>query len=228
MFPIIGVSEDGSTLLFPGSIERPRKDDILPTARSLALELRATLVSLEVQGVDMGKVEVDVNTEGRLAIVMGDGPGAKKRPRRDADELVYKLRHGIELTVWKRSEGLDIRIVADFLAQAMAHFKRHRDELKTGVYKGRPYGTDAKKGRKMVDGLQLACPVGQELTAAQWTEAIIDAYSSVNTVEQMMDDLPTWQQAVQREGSSLLDIVAMLGKPGGDLAAMDAMLKRGL
>ena len=35
---------------------------------------------------------------------------------KDAAELVYVLRHGIRLTVWKRSEELDVRVVADFLA----------------------------------------------------------------------------------------------------------------
>ena len=69
----------------------------------------------------------------------------------------------------------------------MAHFKRHREELKTGVYKGGPYATDAKRGRKLIGGLRLACPDNQELTAAQWTEAVIDAYSNVNSVEQMLD-----------------------------------------
>jgi hypothetical protein len=82
----------------------------------------------------------------------------------------------------------------------MKHFK-HQRTLETGIYTGRPYCGTAKEGRQVLGKMQLSCPNEDGLTAALWTDAVIDAYTNVSTVEKMLESLPEWQEAVKREDS---------------------------
>jgi hypothetical protein len=50
----------------------------------------------------------------------------------------------------------------------------------------------------------------------------------VNTLEQMLDDLPSWQQAASREQSYLEEVVTLLRQPDRELAAIGIMLRRSL
>ena len=145
-----------------------------------------------------------------------------------SDGIICDLRHGVKLEVYSEPGKLKIQIVGDFLAKAMAHFKHQRDVLKTDRYTGNPFCLTFKNGRGRkaanIATLQVTCP--QILTAALWTDAVISGYTSVNTVEQMAEELSMWKEAVAREGQSqfLRDVVAMLEERGGDLRAMQAML----
>jgi hypothetical protein len=111
----------------------------------------------------------------------------------------------------------------------MEHFKHHRDVLKTDRYKGKPFCQTFSSGRgkkaARLATMQLSCP--EVLTAALWTDASISAYTAVNAVEQMVERLAMWREAVARDGQSpfLREVVGMLDKPGGDLKAMEMMLK---
>lgn len=77
------------------------------------------------------------------------------------NELTYDLRLGIQLTVWHTSGRVTIKAVADFLAEAMRHFKHHRDGLKTDSSTELTYRTTAQDGRKILGTTQLSDPAGQ-------------------------------------------------------------------
>lgn len=147
------------------------------------------------------------------------------------NELTYLLRHGIQLAVWNSSGRMTIKDLADFLAEAMRHFKNQRDDPKTGAYTGPPYRETAHAKQKILGTMQLSYPAGpieQFRTVALWTEAVIDAYSNANTVEQMLEQLPAYRQAADKEGGWIREVVGLLVKPGGDLQAMEVMMKRAL
>jgi hypothetical protein len=61
-----------------------------------------------------------------------------------------------------------------------------------------------------------------------WTEALTEAFVRVNTLEQMLDDLPSWKQAASREQSYLEEVVTLLMQPDRELAAIGIMLRRSL
>ena len=147
---------------------------------------------------------------------------------KDSSVIFCNLRHGVKLTVWNTSKHMNIRAVGDFLAKALEHFKHHRDVLKTDRYTAGNYSGPAMAGRRVLGSIQLMCRNEEGLTAALWTDVVISAYSSVNTVEQMLEELPVWQKAVEKEDGYLREVVGMLEKPGGDLLAMAAMIKHRL
>jgi len=145
-----------------------------------------------------------------------------------SDGIFCVLRHGVKLEIYSEPGKLNVQMVGDFLAKAMEHFKHHRDVLKTDRYKGKPFcQTFSGRGRKAarLATMQLTCP--EILTAALWTDAVISAYTTVNTVEQMVEGLAMWREAVARDGQSPFtrEVVGVLDKPGGDLKGMEMMLK---
>src|SRR5581483_2481453 len=149
-----------------------------------------------------------------------------------SDGITCELRHGVKMELYQEPGKLKVQMVGDFLAKAMEHFKHHRDALKTGPYKGGPFCLTFSTGRgrkkQPLATMQLSCPA--VLTAALWTDATISAYTSVHSVEQMVEALAMWQQAVARDGESpfLREVGGLLDKPGGDLKAMEMMLKHTL
>jgi hypothetical protein len=145
------------------------------------------------------------------------------------NELTYELLHGIQLTVWNTSRRMTITAVADFLAEAMRHFKHHRDDLKADLYTEGAYRRTVTDRRKVLGTMQLSYSAGQGerfLTAALWTEAVIDAYTNANQVEQMIEELPAYRKAAEKDGGWLDEVVGLLEKPGGDLQAMEVMMKK--
>ena len=146
-----------------------------------------------------------------------------------SDGIFCDLRHGVKLEIYSEPGKLKVQMVGDFLAKAMEHFKHHRDVLKTDRYKGNPFCQTFSSGRgrkaTKLATMQLRCP--EVLTAALWTDATINAYTTVNTVEQMVEGLAMWREAVARDGQSpfLREVVGVLDKPGGDLKAMEMILK---
>src|SRR3954466_8701381 len=116
-----------------------------------------------------------------------------------SDSIFCDLRHGAKLEIHRIPGKVPIQIVGNFLAKAMEHFKHHRDVLKTDRYTGNPFCLtfSSGRGRKALRlaTMQLLSP---PLTAALWADAMISAYCTVNSVEQMVEQLPMWQQAVAR------------------------------
>jgi hypothetical protein len=149
-----------------------------------------------------------------------------------SDGIFCDLRHGVRLEVYSEPGKLKIQMVGDFLVEAMEHFKHHRDVLKVGPYKGRPFCLTFSNGRgrkaQRLATMQLSCPV--VLTADLWVDSVISGYTSVNSVEQMVERLAMWQQAIARDGQSLFlrEVVGLLDKPGGDLRALQMMLKHSI
>ena len=122
-----------------------------------------------------------------------------------------ELKHGIKLTIENPSTAT-LRGVADFLAQAMAHFKDHRDVRKTAEYSGGPYSGPIVKRRRQVGSYTLSHPGdehGTFLTPALWTDAVVKAYVNADTLQQMIGELPVYQKA-GREGGWISDVLAML------------------
>jgi hypothetical protein len=68
-----------------------------------------------------------------------------------------ELLHGIKLTIENPSKAT-LPGVADFLAQAMAHFKKHRDGRKTAEYSDGPYSGPTIKRRRQVGICTLFIP----------------------------------------------------------------------
>jgi len=138
-----------------------------------------------------------------------------------------ELKHGIKLTVETPSKAT-LRDVAQFLAQAMAHFKEHRDVRKTGAYSDGPYSGPIVKRRRQVASCTLSHPGdenGTYLTAASWADAVVKAYVNADTLQQMMGALPVYEKAAQ-EGGWLSDVLAMLNMPNGELHALARMIRR--
>jgi hypothetical protein len=145
----------------------------------------------------------------------------------EAAVTICILPHGIELNITDTA-NLKISQVADFLADAMKHFKRHRDEMKTELYKDGPYAAMIERGPKALGRCQISNPgdpQGNLLTANQWTEAVIHAYSTSNTIEQMQQSIDAFY-AQAKPGDSVHEILELIGQRGGDLRALALMVKR--
>jgi hypothetical protein len=146
-----------------------------------------------------------------------------------ADGIFCDLRHGVKLEIYQEPGKLKVQMVGDFLAKGIEHFKHHRDALKTGNYKANPFCLTFSSGRgrntQRLATMQAVSP--SVLMVELWLDAVISGYTSVNSVEQMIERLDMWQKAVAAPGESLFlrEVVGLLDKPGGDLQAMQMMLK---
>jgi hypothetical protein len=139
-----------------------------------------------------------------------------------------ELKHGIKLTIEGPAKAT-LRDVAQFLAQAMAQFKEHRDVCKTGDYADGPYSGPIVRRRRQVARCILSHPGdehGTYLTAASWTDAVLKAYVNADTLLQMIGALPVVSQHAAQEGGWLSDVVAVLKKPNGELHALARMIRR--
>ena len=138
-----------------------------------------------------------------------------------------ELLHGIKLTIEKPSKAT-LAGVADFLAQAMAYFKEHRDVRKTVEYSDGPYSGPIVKRRRQVGRCTLSHPGdenGTFLTAALWTDSVVKAYVNADTLQQMIGELPVYQKAAQ-QGDWVSDVLALLDKPNGQFHALARMIAR--
>jgi hypothetical protein len=150
--------------------------------------------------------------------------------RTELEQITYPLPHGIQLAAYDIREPIAASQVADFLADALRHFKHHRDDLKTGPYTAGPYrGVVRQPRRRALCHLRLTHPgdaAGQPLTAAQWVEAVARAYASANTLVQIVADLDAFKKAAAREPRSwVADAIEMLGRPYGELRALRIVLR---
>ena len=138
-----------------------------------------------------------------------------------------ELLHGIKLTIENPSKAT-LPGVTDFLAQAMAHFKEHRDVRKTADYADGPYSGPIVKRRRKVGNCTLSHPGderGTFLTAALWTDALVKAYVNSDTLQQMIGELPVYQKAAQ-QGGWVSDVLALLDGPNGQFQALARMIRR--
>ena len=231
-FPMMGISEDGALLRFPGSLARPRDIEVLPESRNLALRLRELLSNLCYDGVDLSGVTIDIDAGGEFVVTVGQGRSSKQwQPHggsstNSAPGLVINLRHAVALSLWNTSGQLDIHDVAFFLSEAVRHFKYHRDELKSDPYPGGSFETQLKTGRRVRGFVQLSRSGVHPLATAAWADAVIDAYTKANTVEQMLEDLPAIKQAASGSSAEFRELIGLLGDPGGDLLALATMFNR--
>ncbi len=142
------------------------------------------------------------------------------------DAITYDLPHGIRLTVSDTSGKLTIREVADVLAEAVTHFKRHRDDLKAATYALGDYVRPAARGRKVLGEVRLSAPTAEALSPDQWTAAVIRAYVEANTLEDMREELAAYRTAAGKNGGWLLEVVRLL-EQRRDLDALRVALGRG-
>ncbi|MBX3396764.1 MAG: hypothetical protein KF841_15510 [Phycisphaerae bacterium] len=180
----------------------------------------------------MSRVTIDFDASGAFVVTVGPGRSSKQwlphggATANPAPGLVINLQHGILLSMWNTSGKLDVHDTAFFLSEAVLHFKNHRDELKSDPYPGGSFETQLKTGRQVRGFLQLFRPGTHPLSIAAWGDAVIDAYTKANTVEQMLEDLPTIQQAASGSSAEFRELIARLSNPGGDLLLLAAMFKR--
>jgi hypothetical protein len=145
--------------------------------------------------------------------------------------IVYPLPHGIELTVERIREPIELAYVADFLIDAMRHFKRHRDQLKTGLYTEGAYRGTARRRRcpRLCDFRlsHAGDKEGHYLTAAQWTEAVISAYTSADTLKQIAEDIERFRADARTDPTGwVMDVIQALGQPYGHLKALRKMFEQ--
>lgn len=143
----------------------------------------------------------------------------------EANRLVCQLPNGVELTVCKTSKHFTVRYVERFLSQAMVYLKHQADNLKTALYTG-PYGVTEMYGRTVAGRMQLSHMNAEPMPVPLWNQAVLAAYSRAHLVRQMLDDLPGWRKNVEEHDGFMREAVGMLDKPGGDLLAMAALIKR--
>jgi hypothetical protein len=74
--------------------------------------------------------------------------------------------------------------------------------------------------------MQLSRMNAEPMPVALWNQAVLAAYSRAHLVRQMLDDLPGWRKKVEEHDGFVREAVGMLDKPGGDLLAMAALIKR--
>lgn len=146
--------------------------------------------------------------------------------RRREDTLSCDLRHGLEFAARNESGRLCIRDVADFLGDAVEHFKHERDDLKTQICADGHFTGAVLRLGKVIGRLQVVCHKPERLPTASWVESVIDAYCRANTVQQIEEQLGEYLAAVEREGSSLKEIVKMV-EHGYGLEAFAAMVAAG-
>jgi hypothetical protein len=60
---------------------------------------------------------------------------------------------------------------------------------------------------------------GNYLTAAQWWEAMADAYSTADTIQQMFRQKSAYRAAAKGQGGWTAEVVKLFGKPDGELRA---------
>jgi hypothetical protein len=142
--------------------------------------------------------------------------------------VTYDLKHGVRLAISKSSGQLIIRDVGDFLAKAVEFFKHRRDTLKTTIYADGPFGHTVSNGRRILGELQLSCR-DESLRAAQWTDSVIDAYTRVDTLEQMSHKLRAYEQKnAQQPEDYVTETLRLLRAPDGGLLALSAFLRHGI
>lgn len=136
-----------------------------------------------------------------------------------------ELKHGIRLSIDNAAKG-SLPGVADFLATAIGHFKKERDELKTQLYAGGPYRGYLVKGRRIIGNCTLSHPgdaSGKYLTADEWTTSVINAYTNADTLQQMIQELQAYKAGASGWVSEVLEL---LDKPNGEFLALAAMIRR--
>lgn len=147
------------------------------------------------------------------------------------DKLIIELRHGIELTVLVKRRQMPLSTVADFLLQAVLHFKHHRDDLKTAEYMEEPYRWDIDSDITGLSLLKLSYSAKHDkpfLTASLWADAVINAYANTDTIEQMLESLSAYREVAAKEGGWLLEVVNLLGPSDGEVQALKVMIENGL
>lgn len=222
---IINISEDGTLLRFPGSLIRPRVEDISPRCRGLALRVRELQNMLCYDGVNLSRVTIDLDANNELLATIGRGRASTRwSPRSDATgtspSCTCNLQHGVRFDAWNTSGELSASDVAGFLSIGLGYFKHHRDDLKTDRYAEGAFESQILLNREVRGFLRLTPPSAEALTAAQWVTAVADAYSRPNTVEQMARNLPEWNLTVNREAGRLRVVVSHLNDPRGELLAV--------
>jgi hypothetical protein len=109
------------------------------------------------------------------------------------------------------------------LAEETERFKGYGDRLEID---DQPYRFSINAGRKRLARMVVCAPANGIVTASQWIRALVETYSVANTVEQILDDLPAFKKTAEEEGGHTAELVSMLDRPGGDLHAFSALLKR--
>ena len=147
-----------------------------------------------------------------------------------ADATVCDLRHGIQLSIYRESGPFKVQMVGDFLAKAREYFGR----LKMEPYKGNPYCQTFQNGSTRLATMHLTYRSEEGappfMSARLWTNAVNCAATSVHALEGMIERLEVWKQAVVEQNPSpfLRGAIGLLDQPGGDLRAMQMMLKDSL
>ena len=126
----------------------------------------------------------------------------------------------MQLTVTHSHTPIPLRQVTPILGSAVNFFKHHRDTLKTDLYKDGPYIVCVGNG--IVKVSHPGDESGQFLTAAQWTDALVWAHSTADTIDQMVEQLDACRAADTT--GSMGYLLEML--PSGALEALRVKLHR--
>jgi hypothetical protein len=100
-------------------------------------------------------------------------------------------------------------VLADFLAEAMRHFKQLRDVAKLPVN-----GDSYRRGYRSGPRMQVLFDVfhSTPLPTALWVDAVISAYTNANTLEQIIDDFKAYRALSKKGDKSMDDLLGLLEK----------------
>ena len=139
------------------------------------------------------------------------------------------LRHGLRLTLAQLVQHVPIYALGDLLSDAIKYFKDQRGVRKVPIYSAGPYRAAVEHRGVTFAQLEISHP-GDEtedfLSTANWTDAVIDAFSVADTVQQKA----AYRKAIARTGERgwVRDALNLIGKPGGDLQVLALKMKERL
>jgi hypothetical protein len=114
--------------------------------------------------------------------------------------ITCRLRHGVRLTIAGVPGSVGVGDVADFLAEALGHFRRCRDVQRRPFYGLGPYRLARRRGRQVPWSLQLSYPGevrGAVLATGLWVDAVAHAYAVADAVDQFGGDLDALRQMLR-------------------------------
>ena len=136
--------------------------------------------------------------------------------------ITCEFKHEVRLTITNDSDELTVSEVVEFLNEAIQHFRKRGGRKSTEAYAEDGYRSEIGPE----DMLELTHIGKEPLSVGLWTDALIDAVSVADSVEQMANELPMFREHDETTGGSMREILALFDQPGGDLLALVEVNKR--
>jgi hypothetical protein len=136
------------------------------------------------------------------------------------DRLVFTLRNDLRLTIAGQPT---LHALGNFLKAAIVHLKNQRDIQKSALYKAGSFQGHLGAGECAIS--HPGDSTGDYLSPAAWAQAVVDAYVKLNTLEELLENLPDDEET--ETDTTRRNVIAALkrGAPVDQLAALGVMLQ---